>query len=103
MLNWLREKWTVKQTPCSGTTPNCHIISAATGKIIFKDNRNGRSLESATLMSAAPELYEAAENAYCDLLNILSSIDPEKKSLAWETIDQLQNALKKATSYHNEE
>ena len=103
MLNWLREKWTVKQTPCSGATPNCHIVSAATGKILFKDNRYGKALESATLMSAAPELYEAAENALSDLLNLLTKNDPEKTSLAWETVEQLQLALKKATSYHNEE
>ena len=103
MLNWLREKWTVKQTPCSGATPNCHIVSAATGKILFKDNRYGKALESATLMSAAPELYEAAENALSDLLNLLTKTDPSKTSLAWETVEQLQLALKKATSYHNEE
>lgn len=103
MLNWLREKWTVKQTPCSGATPNCHIISAATGKILFKDNRYGRALESATLMSAAPELYEAAENALIDLLNLLAKHDPGKTNRAWETVEMLQQALKKATSYHNEE
>ena len=103
MLNWLREKWTVKQTPCSGATPNCHIVSAATGKILFKDNRYGKALESAPLMSAAPELYEAAENALSELLNLLTKNDPEKTSLAWETVEQLQLALKKATSYHNEE
>lgn len=103
MLNWLREKWTVKQTPCSGTTPNCHIVSAATGKILFKDNRYGQSLQSATLMSAAPELYEAAENAMNHLQEILTKMNPNRTHQAWETIEELQQALKKATSYHDEE
>lgn len=51
------------------------------------------------LLSAAPELLQAAKNALADLEGILPEFEPsgDREHPAWQTIDELKAAIAKAT------
>ena len=49
------------------------------------------------LLSAAPALLDACRCALADLEGILPEYDPEREHPAWETLAEIQAAIKKAT------
>jgi hypothetical protein len=53
-----------------------------------------------TLLAAAPDLLQAARCALADLEGILPEFEPSgnREHPAWQTIDELRAAIRKATS-----